>query len=329
MVAGSRSSIRGLRLPCVYALDARSHVRHELPFQWFTRRAAAILQEEGLFITVMSGGPAPSGSRSAAHSQRSDGTLSGVVSAAAVPSVCPTPRERRPGDSAEARAGKHEPAERRGLLLCHALAQPLVGLAPVIATSATPVVEVVLDAAANPAVVGKHRAAVGGEPVRRPIGSRARARAIRAFLDFAGGSGIAAIRLDRMHSRRAARNAENAEGEPATCRKPDSDPKPSMHFSLPSRKGNRCRNRLHQLRASPRGLIAEYRLPSTWQWVRGWSGRSQPATPGLRRLERKPAKPTREVRTPAIEPKISAQPSAKTSVHSSRDLLKRSFASGA
>jgi hypothetical protein len=191
--------------------------------------------------------------RLAADSQRRAGISSGVVSAAAVPSVCPTPRERQPGDSADARASPHEPAERRGFLLRRALAQPLVGLAPVIATSAAPVVEVVLDAAAYPAVVGKHGAAVGGEPVRRPIGGWARARAIRALLDFAGGSWIAAIRLDRMHRRRAARNAEDAEGEPATCRKPDSDRKASTHFSLPSRKGKRCRNRPHQ----PRGLLAE------------------------------------------------------------------------
>jgi hypothetical protein len=113
----------------------------------------------------------------------------------------------------------------------------------------------VFDAAANPAVVGKHGAAVGGELVRRPIGGRARTSAIRALLDFAGGSGIAAIRLDRMHGRRAARNTENAEGEPATCRKPDSDRrKAPTHFSLPSRKGNRCCNRPHQLRASARAL---------------------------------------------------------------------------
>jgi hypothetical protein len=162
-------------------------------------------------------GSAPSGSRFAGPC----GNLSsGVVSAAAVPSVCPTPRERRPRDSAHSNPGPHEPAERGGLLLCHTLAQPLVGLAPVIATSATPVVEVVLDAAANPAVVGKHGAAVGGEPVRRPIGGRARTSAIRLLLDFAGGSGIAAIRLDRMSGRRAARNAENAEREPATYQKP-------------------------------------------------------------------------------------------------------------
>jgi hypothetical protein len=147
-------------------------------------------------------------------------TSSGVVSAAAVPSVCPTPRERRPGDSADAHLSPHEPAERGGLLLCHTLAQPLVGLAPVIATSATPVVEVMLDAAANPAVVAKHRAAVGGEPVRRPVGGRALTSAIRALLDLAGGSGIAAIRLDRMHGRRAARNAENAEGESPLAESP-------------------------------------------------------------------------------------------------------------
>ena len=117
-------------------------------------------------------------------------SLPRIVSVAAVPSVCPTPWERRPRNSTDANSGPHEPAERRRLLPRDALPQPFVGPTAIVATAAAPVLEVVLYATLDPAVIGEHRAAIRREGVRRPICGRAWAHPIRLLLDRAAAGSL-------------------------------------------------------------------------------------------------------------------------------------------
>jgi hypothetical protein len=92
-----------------------------------------------------------------------------VVAVRPIEAVPPAKRDGIPGQASDADANIHHCSHAGGAVLGDAPAQRLVGLRAVFTTAATPIGDIVIDAAAHPPVIRPERAAIRREWMRRHI----------------------------------------------------------------------------------------------------------------------------------------------------------------